>query len=88
MKEWRKLQWARNRAYISLRFSELLYAGLNLFQSYLYNVKIGDKKIIIKFKREYQGAEKAEESVEKAEESEQAKEENVVGDVANENKKS
>jgi hypothetical protein len=52
MKEWRKLQWTPNRAYLSLRFSELVYAGLDIGKQYLYNVRVeGDKKIVVRFKR-------------------------------------
>lgn len=51
LKEWRKLQWTKNRAFIGLRFADLYYIGLKVGKPYVYATFPSKKKLIIKFKR-------------------------------------
>lgn len=51
MKKWRKLIWAKSRAFINLRLGELEFAQLKIGEPYQYCVKAERRKLVIRFRR-------------------------------------
>jgi len=53
MKEWRKMFWARGRAFIQLRLSELRAIGVEIGKRYDFRVIPQGKKLVIEFKKKW-----------------------------------
>jgi hypothetical protein len=52
MKKERKVIWARSRAQIPIRVSELMQAGIDLKRKYLYSVEVkGPGEFVIKMRK-------------------------------------
>jgi hypothetical protein len=53
MKTWRKLIWLKNQSkvFVSLRLSELLFAGVKIYEPCKYKTSVKNGKIILEFRQ-------------------------------------
>ncbi len=53
MKEWRKVFWAKSRAFIQLRLTELKAIGIEIGKRYDFRVIPEGNRLIIEFKKKW-----------------------------------